>query len=313
MKNIEFRTFHKKLLGGVISAETSNEIADFSFIGYPLDLGYSFRTGYALSPDEFRYLLQSDNFECTTELGQNLIDCIKVKDHGNIEVHYGNLKKSLEYGKEVYKDLLTDKKPFFTIGGNHSITIPLGFALEEKNIPFYTFYFDAHLDLYDRIGGTKYSHASVMRRLTELNMFKGGMMIGYRDYTREHIQFAEDKELKLLSSRELEKISNNSVFNSFPDFNSPCHIHFSIDLDVLDPSVSPGVGNPVAGGISTRKLLMILEELCDKLKYKSNITGISWDFVEFIPTYDISNITGFAMIKLFIESLGFTNNMQKRD
>ena len=86
------------------------------------------------------------------------------------------------------------------------------------------------------------------------------------------------------------------------------HIHISIDIDVIDPAFAPGVSNPVAGGITTRQLLLLLNSLVKIIKLKK-IKSISWDIVEFVPSLDISQITGFGIVKLLIEILGYTYSL----
>ena len=81
----------------------------------------------------------------------------------------------------------------------------------------------------------------------------------------------------------------------------PSRIHVSVDLDVLDPSFAPGVGNPVAAGITTRDLIHILKGLFKGIKHNKLI---SWDIVEFNPLYDNAEITAFSIVKILIESLG---------
>lgn len=291
------------MLCGIIKRDWIDTNPNYHFLGVPIDISSSYRNGARHGPDFFRRVLLSENFECVTEKGVSLKNYYRIQDWGNIGVISTNLRKSLELTSEGVTDLLQSKQSFLVFGGDHSTTIGISQAFDELNLPFYLIYVDAHLDLYDEVMGSNLSHACALRRISESSEFLGAIVLGYRDFSEKQLVYAKNNNIDTISTNDL--VRNSDLFqfglNLSQNLIRKHHrIHVSVDLDVLDPSFAPGVGNPVGGGISTRELIWILTGVFSGL----NVKNISWDLVEFNPLYDISEITAFTIVKLLLESLG---------
>ncbi|WP_455143359.1 arginase family protein [Candidatus Hodarchaeum mangrovi] len=304
MKSLDFVIHDSEMLCGIISKDFSEEEANFNLIGTPLDITSTYRSGSRMGPNSFRNILYSDNFECVTESGVDLKKHYRIKDYGNIGIIPHNLSKSLQFISEGILDFLKLSLPFLVIGGDHSTSIGVAEALEENSHSFYLIYLDAHLDLYDNIMENPKSHACTLRRITEKTTFQGATVLGYRDFSLDQIKYAKKVGLEIFSTDNLMNVPNlynfgfqkaKALISKYP------HIYVSIDLDLLDPGVAPGVGNPVAGGISSRQLFWMIQGLFKGLG-RSHLIG--WDIVEYNPLYDHSEITAFIMTKLLIEGLG---------
>lgn len=304
MKSLDFITHDSEMLCGIISKDFSEKEANFNLIGTPLDITSTYRPGSRMGPNSFRNILYSDNFECVTESGVDLRKHYRVKDHGNIGIIPTNLSKSLHFISEGVSEFLKSSIPFLVIGGDHSTSIGVAKAFEENSHSFYLVYLDAHLDLYDNVMEDPNSHACTLRRITEKPTFQGATVLGYRDFSVDQIKYAEKVGLDIISTDNLVKVPNlynfgfqkaKTLISKYP------RIYVSLDLDLLDPGVAPGVGNPVAGGISSRQLFWMIQGLFKGLG-RSHLIG--WDIVEYNPIYDQSEITAFLMIKLLIEGLG---------
>ncbi len=76
------------------------------------------------------------------------------------------------------------------------------------------------------------------------------------------------------------------------------HLHVSLDMDVLDPTEAPGVGTPVAGGLSYREAHVLMEILADSGRL------CSMDVVEINPILDQSNLTANVAVELVLSALG---------
>ncbi|MHA2223893.1 MAG: arginase family protein [Candidatus Hodarchaeales archaeon] len=304
MKNLEFVCHEPESLCGIFKRDWIEKEPNYHFLGVPLDISASYRAGARYGPDNFRKILQSENFECVTEKGIILQEYYKVKDWGNIGISPVSLKKSLQFVSEAVNDLILNEQSFLVFGGDHSTTIGIGHAFEEANLPTYLIYLDAHLDLYEENMETSLSHACTLRRFSEISGFQGAAVLGYRDFKPEHINYANSAKIKIFSTSDLiEKTDLHqfgfSLAQSVP--KKAKRVHVSVDLDVLDPSVAPAVGNPVAGGLSLRNLICVLTGIFQGLK---SYQIFNWDISEFNPLYDLSEITAFAIVKLFLESLG---------
>jgi agmatinase len=301
--NIKFVTHEKDMLCGIIKKRWPLEEPNYHFLGVPLDISSSYRTGARDGPDYLRRVFKSENFECTTESGYNLKEFYRIQDWGNIGVINSDLQKSIQSISEGFSDLLQFHQPILVVGGDHSITIGIGQAFEETSTNFYPIYIDAHLDLYDEVMGTNFSHACTLRRLSELKNFQGATVLGFRDFNDNQISYAKKNNIDTISINELMvqdfyHFGLNLAKNLVKKYE---RIHVSLDLDVLDPAFAPGVGNPVAGGILTRQLIWLLTGLFQIITQDQKV---SWDIVELNPQYDMAEITAFAVVKIILEGLG---------
>jgi agmatinase len=289
---------------GILKTNWSLDEANYHLLGVPLDISSTYRTGARFAPDHFRKILLSENFECVSENNMDLSEYYRIKDWGNVGIISTNFYKSLQFVSDGVFDLIGTNQNFLVFGGDHSSVIGIGHAFEKANLPTFYFYIDAHLDLYNEVKESTNSHACTLRRISELESFQGAVVLGYRDFSVDQIEYAKASNIGLFSTSDLLRESDIYQFTlnlaKNLEFNSN-RIHISVDLDVLDPSFAPAVGNPVGIGISTRNLIELLKGLFEGLRSKQII---SWDIVEFNPLYDQSDITAFNILKILIESLG---------
>lgn len=304
MSNLDFVSYQPQLFCGLIKKDWKDKTPNYNLLGVPLDISSSYRPGSRFGPDSLRRVLQSENFECVSEKRIDLTRYFRIKDWGNIGIINTDIQKSLKRINEGVTDLISFQTPFLIIGGDHSITLGIGKAYENVNIPMHIIYIDAHLDLYDEVNESRFSHACSLRRLSELETFDGATILGYRDFLIKQLDYAKQKDMLLYSTSSLQHQANLYEFGaSLIQKLATKHqyFHISIDLDVLDPSFAPGVGNPVSCGLSGLELVKLLSGIFNALPPEKKF---SWDIVEYNPLFDNSDITAFFIIKLLIELLG---------
>lgn len=304
LKNLEFVSHESQMLCGMIKNKWIEYEPNYHFLGVPLDISSTYRSGARHGPNSLRNIFHSENFECVTEQGVDLLNYYRIKDWGNVGIVNTNLERSLNYVMEGVLDLIHSNQSFLVFGGDHSTTIGVGRAFEKAELPLHTIYLDAHLDLYSEVMESNLSHACTLRRLTEMNGFSGATVLGYRDFSKDQLAYAQSSNITPISINSL--LYEPDLFQFGLEIvqklvKKDFRIHVSVDLDVLDPSCAPGVGNPVAGGLSSRQLIWLLTGIFQGMKKKE---PISWDIVEYNPIYDQAEITGFAVLKLIIEALG---------
>ncbi len=290
---------------GIIKEKWTDEPCNYNMIGVPLDISSSYRQGSRHAPDFLRNILRSENFECFSETGKDLTQYFRIEDRGNIGIIPTNIEKSLKHVSEGIADLIEFEKPFIALGGDHSSTIGIGDAFEQTNTPVYYIYIDAHMDLYDEVKESRLSHACTLRRLSEKESFSGATLLGYRDFSQIQVAYAKHSDIQSFTSDDLQSQKDLFEFGTvLTQKLSKKHqyFHISIDLDVLDPRYAPGVGNPVACGISNKELISLLSGIFRGL---SSQKKFSWDIVEYNPIYDSAEITAFTVMKMLIESLGY--------
>jgi len=179
-----------------------------------------------------------------------------------------------------------------TLGGEHSITLGIVKALRKRYSSLSVLQLDAHADLRNSYSGSCYSHACVMRRISEYCKFVG---LGIRSLSTEEAQYLKSRSLKLISSQEIgeKKPWKDLVSRVLSD-----EVYVTIDLDVLDPSIMPAVGTPEPGGLRWEDTLEILRFVAENKK----IVGM--DVVELCP---LSNQVApdFLAAKLVYKIIGY--------
>ncbi len=171
------------------------------------------------------------------------------------------------------------------IGGDHST--PLGFlkALGEHHSHFGILHIDAHMDLRVSYEGFTYSHASIMHNAMSIRSMARLIQVGIRDFCEQEWQAALHSKgrVKVFTDTEIQESlavgkSFDSVckkiLNALPD-----KVYISVDIDGMDPSLCPGTGTPVPGGLSVGQLNYLL-----KLLSRSKKQLIGFDLVEVCPT-----------------------------
>lgn len=275
----------------------SREAADVNIMGITFDGAASVGKGAAMGPEQIR--------KCTEVLppvnqnGQFFRD-LKVYDAGDVEFSLDWQKYYADVEEKAAELLETGKFCIF-LGGDHSVTIPLSRAIRkvhpDKKIGF--IHFDSHPDLCDEYEGSKWSHACPLRRVVEDVIAPGDLaQVGIRSYEYEEIEFfAEHPELTVIKAYDIfqdgYKAAADKLVQKFADYD---FVYITLDIDVLDPAFAPGTGTPEAGGLSSRELMYIINELMNRTPVKA------MDIVEVSPPLDTENqITSWAAAKIIYE------------
>jgi agmatinase len=189
---------------------------------------------------------------------------------------------------QIYNKIIDNQRIILILGGEHTISISAIKALKERNTDFSIISFDAHTDLRDNYQGSRYSHACTLRRIYELNSHI--FPIGVRSICKEELDFINNNKIKVFYAP---KIKSNLKYLKELNSFSKDKVYLSIDLDVLDPSFMPAVGNPVPGGISWEDLLASLKNI---IKEKE-VLGV--DITELSPREELKASSSLASHLVF--------------
>jgi len=215
-----------------------------------------------------------------------------------LEILASNTEKMLERIEDVANSILEEGKFLFSIGGEHTITMGLVRAFKKKYPGLSVLQLDAHADLRDFYQGSKYSHASVMRRIGELCPYAG---VGIRSISEEELSFAKKRKIRLSFAHKIK--DDLSFFDEVLKFLSD-DVYLTLDLDFLDPSIMPSVGTPEPGGLGWEKTLNLLK----KLAQTKNVVG--FDVVELCPVPGFF-APNFLAAKLIYKIMGYVISGKK--
>lgn len=270
-----------------MGCESSFEEADTVLFGAPFDSTTSYRPGTRFGCSTIRH--ESFGIESYSPYQDKDLFDGKVMDSGDIELPFGRTEDALNQIEERAADILAAGKRPFMLGGEHLVTLGAFRAAAKKYPDICIIHFDAHADLREDYLGNKLSHACVLRRCWEIigdgRIFQFGIRSGDREefsWGKDHVNTCRFNFDTLKET--VEKLGDKPVY-------------FTVDLDVLDPSVFPGTGTPEPGGVSFEELRRSAQLVCEK----ANV--VACDVNELSPHYDHSGISTAAACKTVREML----------
>ena len=266
------------------------ERADIVVAGIPFDAGVSYRPGARFGPSHIREssrLLRPYN----PGLGVAPFEVAQVVDAGDVAVNPFDIAAAIDTVEHAATDLTSGGRRLVTIGGDHTISLPLLRAAAAQHGPVALVHFDAHLDTWDTYFGAEYTHGTPFRRAVEEGLLDTEAIshVGTRGPLYGHRDLEEDRRFGfgIITSADVYHQGVVEVIDRLRSRIGNRPLYVSIDIDVLDPAHAPGTGTPEAGGITSRELLEILRGFAGL-----NIIGA--DVVEVAPAYDHAQITGVA-------------------
>ena len=270
-----------------MACEKEAHEADIVLFGAPFDSTTSYRPGTRFGSSAIRR--ESYGIECYSPYQDKDLEDTKVMDCGDLELCFGNTKKALAQIDEQAKEILDNSANPFMLGGEHLVTLGAFSAVLEKYPDIHIIHFDAHADLREEYLGEQLSHASVIRRCWDLVGDERIYQFGIRSGDREEFYWAKEHvTMKKFDFEGLEEVLEKLE-------GTP--IYFTLDLDVLDPSVFPGTGTPEPGGVTFDALRKAAEKVCSR----ANV--VACDVNELSPHYDPSGISTAAACKIVREML----------
>lgn len=256
--------------------------AKLALMGIRYDDNSSFMKGAADAPPQIRAAFRSEAWNLWSETGVDLGGEAIFFDAGDIQSVAGTEMFSLI--EDSVSTLVNDGLAPICLGGDHSITYPIIKALSRKYADLSVLHFDAHPDLYDEFDGSRYSHACPFARIMEEGLAKRLVQVGIRTVNQHQ------REQSIKFGVEIFEMKNWRDDLQLA-FNTPVYISF--DVDALDPAFAPGVSHREPGGLSTRQVINVIQNLTGKI--------VGADIVEFNPRMDPLHITGTVCAKLLKE------------
>ncbi|MGW8379909.1 agmatinase [Streptomyces sp. ODS28] len=263
---------------------------DVAVVGVPFDTGVSYRPGARFGGNAIREasrLLRPYN----PAQDASPFALAQVADAGDIAANPFNIEEAVETVQGAADDILDSGARLMTLGGDHTIALPLLRSVARKHGPVALLHFDAHLDTWDTYFGAEYTHGTPFRRAHEEGLLDTSAVshVGTRGplYGKKDLDDDAKMGFGIVTSADVMRRGVDEVADQLRQRIGNRPLYISIDIDVLDPAHAPGTGTPEAGGLTSRELLEILRGLSD-----CNL--VSADLVEVSPAYDHAEMTSVA-------------------
>lgn len=262
-----------------------------ALLGAPWDASSSFQRGCAEAPRLIRQALDSPSSNLWNERGNDLGDPDLLIDAGDIEMpdDAAGARAAIEAG---VKDQIGLRRLPLVLGGDHSITYPVIRAFGRvKGLTI--LHLDAHADLYDEYEGDRYSHACTFSRIMEENLAARLVQVGVRTLNAHQRSMAVKYGVEIVGRDRW-----RAAVSLVERIDGP--IYISLDLDVLEPMLAPGLSHPEPGGLTIRDTLDVL------FAVRSSVVGA--DIVEYNPRNDVRDLTARVAAKFVKEIVGVMTN-----
>jgi guanidinobutyrase len=283
-----------------LPAATSAEGLDAAFIGVPLDIGTSNRAGARFGPRQIRAesaLLRPYNMAT----GAAPFDTLQVADLGDVPINTYSLEKSMAIIERFYDDVLATGCRPLTLGGDHTIALPILRALARRHGPVALVHVDAHADVNDEMFGEPIAHGTPFRRAVDEGLLAADKVwqIGLRGtgYAADDFDWPRAQGFTVVQAHELWHGSAAPLMERVREAVGPHRpTYLTFDIDGIDPAYAGGTGTPEIGGLTVPQALEIIRG-CRGL----NLVG--GDLVEVAPPYDPSGNTALLGANLLYEML----------
>lgn len=263
---------------------------DVAVVGVPFDAGVSYRPGARFGPAHVREssrLLRPYNpaADVSPFAAQQVVDA------GDIAANPFDIEEALGQIERGARALMERAGSLVTIGGDHTIALPILRAMAARHGPVAVVHFDAHLDTWDTYFGADYTHGTPFRRAFEEGLLDtaGLSHVGIRGplYSKDDLTDDARMGFGIVTAMDVMDQGVPAVVQALRERVGDRPLYVSIDIDCLDPAHAPGTGTPEAGGMTSRELLAILRGL-------AGCNLVSADVVEVSPAYDHADITAVA-------------------
>lgn len=268
-------------------------------LGAPFDGTTSFMPGARFGPRRIREV--SDGLESYSPTLRRDLEELRFADLGDLELPFGNPPKALELIEDALRPIYQAGRLPVMLGGEHTVTLAGVRAALATHPDLIIIQFDAHADLREEYCGESVSHATVMRRITEILGGERVYQFGIRSGTREEFEFGRE-QTRFFPGNGLE-----GVLRAATEELGERPVYLTVDIDVVDPAFAPGTGTPEPGGWTS-------SELFDALLAIRDLNVIGCDLVEVCPAAEhgiVTSILGAKVVREMLLAFGLPQGLAR--
>ncbi len=280
-----------------VTRELAN--VDVAIMGVPYDSATSYRGGTRFGPRKIRemsMLLWGYN----STLKVQPTDKLKIVDYGDVSVIPTSILHTMQAITTAASNIIETGTTLITLGGDHSIALPLLRAHAKKHGPLSVVHIDAHLDTWEaEFDAIPYSHGTPFRYALQEGLIRKGayIQVGIRGPVSGENDYSEARDLGAHTIT-IHEVMEKGIAGVLDEIRARVQgpLYVSLDIDSADPCYAPGTGTPEPGGMTSYQLLSLVRGL-------HGLDLIGADLVEVSPPYDHADITSILASNLVFEYL----------
>lgn len=272
---------------------------DVAILGVPFDSGTSYRTGTRFGPRKIReasLMIWGHN----STLNVTPLKKLTVVDYGDVSVIPTSIEHTMTAITKTASEIVETGTTLITLGGDHSIALPLLRAHAKKHGPVSLVHIDAHIDTWEaEFEAVPYSHGTPFRYALQEGLIREGeyMQIGIRGPVSGENDYEDARKLgaRIVTIHEVMEKGVGEILKEVHErMKGPVYV--TVDIDSVDPAYAPGTGTPEVGGLTSYQLLQLVRGL-----HGLNLVG--FDLVEVSPPFDHGDITAILASNIAFEYL----------
>lgn len=275
------------------------EGVEVAILGVPFDSGTSYRTGTRFGPRKIReasLMIWGHN----STLNVTPLKKLKAVDYGDVSVIPTSIEHTMEAITNTAGEIISAGTTLITLGGDHSIALPLLRAHVQKHGPVSLVHVDAHIDTWEsEFEAVPYSHGTPFRHALSEGLIRKGeyMQIGIRGPVSGENDYEDSAALgaRTITIHEVMERGISEILREVHQrMKGPVYV--TVDIDSADPAFAPGTGTPEVGGLTSYQLLQLVRGL-------HGLNLIGFDLVEVSPPFDHGDITAILAANIAFEYL----------
>jgi len=264
---------------------------DVAVVGVPFDTATSNRPGARFGPRGMRAASSVMSWTRPWPWDIDPLEALAIVDYGDCQFDYGAPDSVPGFIENYIGEILDQGVSTLVLGGDHFATYPVLRAYAQRFGPISLVHFDAHSDTWAD-DGPRVDHGTMFWHAVKAGIVDDSRsaQIGLRTTNDDTLGFT------VLDARAVHKQEPEAIARQVKDVVGENKVYLTFDIDCLDPSVAPGTGTPVCGGLTSHQALEIIRGL-------RGINVVGMDLMEVAPAYDVGDITSLAGASLAYEFL----------
>ncbi|QXT38390.1 agmatinase [Gymnodinialimonas ceratoperidinii] len=266
---------------------------DVAITGIPFDQAVTNRPGTRLGPRAIRAASSLQPYDPPYGWeGYSPLEALAIADYGDMAFDYAHTADVPARIETHIAGILNAGTAAITLGGDHSITLPILRAHAARHGPLALIQVDAHTDTWPDDDATRIDHGTFCYTAVQEGLIDVARSshIGIRTVVEDNLG------IHIHDAREVHETGASAVAAAAKARAGDAPVYLSFDIDALDPAFAPGTGTPVWGGMSSAQAAILLREL-------AGITVVGGDVVEVSPPFDQAEITSVAAAHVAMELL----------
>lgn len=272
---------------------------DACFVGVPMDIGTSHRSGTRFGPRQIRAesaMIRPYNMWTRA----SPFDTLQVADIGDVAIDTFDLKNTVSIIEAAYDEILAHDVIPLTLGGDHTLSYPILKAIAKKHGPVGLVHVDAHADINDLMFGERIAHGTPFRRSHEDRLLDPARVcqIGLRatGYEAGDFDWSREQGWRVVQAEEIWYRSLAPLMAEVRAQMGDGPVYVTFDIDGFDPAYAPGTGTTEPGGLTSHQGIELIRGL-------AGLSIVGCDLVEVSPPYDQSGATANLAANILFEML----------